>query len=157
MDLNCNPPRRKFFPHLLFLLENLSYVKVEKYKVELLPEKMNENDSLLYNLSEAYNAIRIVPIIFMANEWYFFNESNLEEEKQRLLNDLEELKNKIEKALPEDMIIHSYRIIPIAFGLSSLRLYVIMRHEEGGTDRLEEIIRNIDGVSEVEVGAVSLY
>ncbi|MGQ4915083.1 MAG: elongation factor 1-beta [Candidatus Asgardarchaeia archaeon] len=71
--------------------------------------------------------------------------------------DLEELKNKIEKALPEDMIIHSYRIIPIAFGLSSLRLYVIMRHEEGGTDRLEEIIRNIDGVSEVEVGAVSLY
>jgi len=74
-------------------LENLSYVNVEKYRVGMLPEKMNENDSLLYNLSEAYDAIRIVPIIFMANEWYFFNESNLEEEKQKLLNDLEELKN----------------------------------------------------------------
>lgn len=83
---------QKIEPFISYL-ENLSYVKVEKYKVELLPEKMNENDSLLYNLSEAYNAIRIVPIIFMANEWYFFNESNLEEEKQRLLNDLEELKN----------------------------------------------------------------
>ena len=83
---------QKIEPFISYL-ENLSYVEVEKYKVELLPEKMNENDSLLYNLSEAYNAIRIVPIIFMANEWYFFNESNLEEEKQRLLNDLEELKN----------------------------------------------------------------
>jgi len=71
--------------------------------------------------------------------------------------DLEELKNKIEKALPQNMQIHSYRLVPIAFGLSSLRLNVIMDHEEGGTDRLEEIIRNIDGVSEVDVGAVSLY
>ncbi|MCD6485045.1 MAG: elongation factor 1-beta [Candidatus Odinarchaeota archaeon] len=70
---------------------------------------------------------------------------------------LDELKKKIEEKLPEGVRIHSYRIIPIAFGLSKLRLNVIMPHSEGSTDRIEEIIKSVDGVDDVEVGAVSLY
>ena len=70
---------------------------------------------------------------------------------------LDELKKKIEEKLPEGVRVHSYRIIPIAFGLSKLRLNVIMPHSEGSTDRIEEIIKSVDGVDDVEVGAVSLY
>jgi len=70
---------------------------------------------------------------------------------------LDELKKKIEEKLPEGVRVHSYRIIPIAFGLSKLRLNIIMPHSEGGTDRIEEIIKSVDGVDDLEVGAVSLY
>lgn len=40
---------------------------------------------------------------------------------------------------------------PIAFGLEALKLTVFMMDAEGESDRVEEKIRGIEGVGEVEV------
>ncbi len=69
--------------------------------------------------------------------------------------DLEELKEKIRKALPENYEIKGYDIEPIAFGLKALRLYILIpEYTEGGTDPLEKMVMNVEGVSQVEVEAV---
>ncbi len=70
--------------------------------------------------------------------------------------DLEKLLATIKEKLPSDR----YEVVrseeePIAFGLKALRLYVVMEEAtEGGTMELEELVRQADGVSEVEVEAV---
>ncbi len=69
--------------------------------------------------------------------------------------DLEDLKERIKKALPEEYEVKGYDIEPIAFGLKALRLYVTIPEEtEGGTEPLERIVSSIEGVSQVEVEAV---
>ncbi len=69
--------------------------------------------------------------------------------------DLEELKEKIRNALPENYEIKGYDIEPIAFGLKALRLYILIpEYTEGGTDPLEKMVMNVEGVSQVEVEAV---
>ncbi|MEM0083757.1 MAG: elongation factor 1-beta [Candidatus Nezhaarchaeales archaeon] len=73
--------------------------------------------------------------------------------------DMESLKDRIRTAvvkLGEGFALQSYSIEPIAFGLKALRLAIVMPEEtEGGTYILEENIRNIEGVGEVEVEFVS--
>ncbi|MDH5815556.1 MAG: elongation factor 1-beta [Candidatus Nezhaarchaeota archaeon] len=73
--------------------------------------------------------------------------------------DMEGLKDKIQAAiikLGEGFALQSYRIEPIAFGLKALRLAIVMPEEtEGGTYVLEETIRGVEGVGEVEVEFVS--
>lgn len=44
---------------------------------------------------------------------------------------------------------------PIAFGLVALRSTFVVQDEAGATDRLEEAVRGIQGVSGVEVLAAS--
>lgn len=69
--------------------------------------------------------------------------------------DLEELKERIRKALPEDYEIKGYDVEPIAFGLKALRLYILIpEYTEGGTDPLEQMVSKVEGVSQVEVEAV---
>ncbi|ADI31224.1 elongation factor 1-beta [Staphylothermus hellenicus] len=69
--------------------------------------------------------------------------------------ELEELKERIRKALPEGYEIKGYDIEPIAFGLKALRLYIFMPEKtEGGTEPLENTVMNVEGVSQVEVEAV---
>jgi elongation factor 1-beta len=69
--------------------------------------------------------------------------------------DLEDLKERIKKALPEGYEVKGYDIEPIAFGLKALRLYVTIPEEtEGGTEPLERIVSSVEGVSQVEVEAV---
>jgi len=69
--------------------------------------------------------------------------------------DFEELVKKIKEKLPENHEITRYDKEPIAFGLYALRLYIVLPEEsEGGTSKLEDIIKEIDGVEEVEVEAV---
>ncbi|MBD3226642.1 MAG: elongation factor 1-beta [Candidatus Lokiarchaeota archaeon] len=71
--------------------------------------------------------------------------------------DLEELLKKIGKILPEDVGIYKYDIVPVAFGLKSLKLTIIMPEEkEGGTDSTVEAIQGLEEVQRVEVGLVSL-
>jgi len=75
-------------------IENYSFVNVEKYEVTLYPYHPSKNDSLFDNLTYAYRCLHDVPIIFVANEWFYFgNRSDLEKEKEELLQTLEELKN----------------------------------------------------------------
>ncbi len=74
-------------------LENMSFVELEKFRVTFIPTKP-ANDSLFKNLSYLYDSPRNVPIFFVANEWFYLgNKSSLEEEKERLLQTLYELKN----------------------------------------------------------------
>lgn len=69
--------------------------------------------------------------------------------------DLEALKNKIAESLPEGYDIRDHGIEPIAFGLKALKLIVEFPEEtEGGTATLEQVIRSLDEVQEVEVETV---
>ncbi len=69
--------------------------------------------------------------------------------------DLDELKEKIRKSLPEGYEIARHDIEPIAFGLKALRLYIIMPEEtEGGTEPLEKLVNSVEGVSQAEVEIV---
>ncbi|MHA1506105.1 MAG: elongation factor 1-beta [Candidatus Asgardarchaeia archaeon] len=69
---------------------------------------------------------------------------------------LEELLNKIASVLPEGVRIQKHEIVPIAFSLSALRLYLILKDEEGGTEKVERAIRGLDEVDEVTLGPSTL-
>jgi len=69
--------------------------------------------------------------------------------------DLEELKERIRNSLPEGYKIARHDIEPIAFGLKALRLYIIMPEQtEGGTEPLERLVNEVEGVSQAEVEIV---
>jgi len=66
---------------------------------------------------------------------------------------LEELKEKVEKDIKdfnnnEDIKIEEE---PIGFGLSSLKFLFVMDEEKGSTDPLEEKLKNIEGIGNIEV------
>jgi len=63
----------------------------------------------------------------------------------------EELKKAIKKALPEGVTLHRIDEEPIAFGLVALIVYVVVP-DTGGDElgKVEEAIRGVKGVSEVE-------
>ena len=63
---------------------------------------------------------------------------------------LERIKEEISKKLE----IKDSKIEPIAFGLSALKILIIATDE--GTEKIEKEIKNIEGVSEVEVESVTL-
>ncbi len=68
---------------------------------------------------------------------------------------LDELVEKIRKAMPQEYEIARHDKVPIAFGLNALKLYILIPEEsEGGTSKLEEILRNVEGVEEIEIEAV---
>lgn len=70
--------------------------------------------------------------------------------------DLEDLTRRIGEKLPEDYKIVRRGEEPIAFGLKALKLYISIPEEtEGGTDTLERIISEVEGVSQVEVEMVT--
>ncbi len=69
--------------------------------------------------------------------------------------DLDELADKIRKKLPEEADIARSAKEPIAFGLTALKLYILIPEEtEGGTESVEEALRSVDGVEEVEIELV---
>ncbi|RUM47950.1 MAG: elongation factor 1-beta [Hyperthermus sp.] len=69
--------------------------------------------------------------------------------------DLEGLVSTIKSKLPSDYEVARYDKVPIAFGLNALKMYLIMPEEsEGGTARLEELLKSVEGVEEIEVEAV---
>ncbi len=66
--------------------------------------------------------------------------------------DMEKIKNEIqEKINPQEM-----KDEPIAFGLKALIILIIKEDSEGGTEQLEEEIRQINGVREARVKDVTL-
>jgi len=64
--------------------------------------------------------------------------------------DIEKIKDELSKILK----IQDAKIEPIAFGLKALKILVIV--PDKGTEEIEEKIKNIDGVSGVEVESVTL-
>ncbi|MHA1754002.1 MAG: elongation factor 1-beta [Candidatus Odinarchaeia archaeon] len=69
---------------------------------------------------------------------------------------LEYIRNKIFEELPEKFKYHDSKIEPFAFGLNQLKMSFLMEDSEGGTEALEEFIKSVKGVGEVEVEHISL-
>ncbi len=64
---------------------------------------------------------------------------------------LDSLKESIKQALPSEASIHSFQDDPIAFGLTALIANIIMPEDvEGEIDKIEEILRKIDTISEIQ-------
>ncbi len=64
--------------------------------------------------------------------------------------DIEKIKNEILKRIE----VKDVKVEPIAFGLKAIKILLIV--PDKGVSKIEEEIKNIDGVSEVEVESVTL-
>lgn len=65
--------------------------------------------------------------------------------------DLEKMKEDVKTSIPESAEFHKIDEEPIAFGLVALNVMVIVGDAEGGTEKVEENLAKIKGVSNVEV------
>lgn len=69
---------------------------------------------------------------------------------------LAELKKRIEQSLHGKVDIEGFEEVPIFGPLSALRMRFIVRDEAGGTDLVEKIVQDVQGVGDVVIEAVSL-
>ncbi len=69
--------------------------------------------------------------------------------------DMDGLAGKIEEAIAEFGKVYKKSTKPVAFGLSALVYAVQMEEKKGGTDPLEEKIKEIEGVNDVQVTDVT--
>ena len=65
--------------------------------------------------------------------------------------DLDELVKKIQSSLKDGIQMRNYTKEPLAFGLNFIKGEFILDDKEGQMDSLEESIRAVQGVSELEV------
>ena len=65
--------------------------------------------------------------------------------------DLEKMKNAVKASITEGAEFHKIDEEPIAFGLVALNVMVVVGDAEGGTEKVEENLAKIEGVSNVEV------
>jgi len=66
--------------------------------------------------------------------------------------DLNALKAKVQSSLPAGSTVQKFEEEPVAFGLVALIAYVVMPQDAGGQmDQVEESIRSVDQVSQIEV------
>ena len=69
---------------------------------------------------------------------------------------IDELINKVKEKLPKEFNVVKTEKVYVAFGLYVPRLYIIMPEMyEGGTEKIEEVIKGIEGVSSVDVELVT--
>lgn len=70
-------------------------------------------------------------------------------------SELELLKEKIKRALPTEATVHKFEEEPIAFGLVALHAHIVMPEDVSGEmDRIEQVLQQVDGVSQVDVTMV---
>ena len=66
--------------------------------------------------------------------------------------DLNGLKSKIQSSLPAGSTVQKFDEEPVAFGLVALIAYVVLPEDAAGhMEQVEEAIRSIDQVSQIEV------
>jgi elongation factor 1-beta len=63
---------------------------------------------------------------------------------------LNKLKKRIQSSLPTNVSIHKFEEEPIAFGLVAIIAYVLLPEENGKIDLVEDSIKAVKGVSEIE-------
>jgi len=68
---------------------------------------------------------------------------------------LDDIKEKTEKEANRIGKFHSAKIVPIAFGLKSLEVAVLMNDDAGGMDDLIGAVSKIEGVQSVEMTEVN--
>ena len=64
---------------------------------------------------------------------------------------LDELVNSIKNNLSDDIELKEYSKEPLAFGLEFIKAQFTLNDAEGQMDSLENSVKSVDGVSEVEV------
>jgi translation elongation factor aEF-1 beta len=64
--------------------------------------------------------------------------------------DFEVFVSKLKNVLPDDAVIENYEIKPVAFGLKKARIRVRYPEEWGGTDKVEELFGQVDGIQGIE-------
>ena len=70
-------------------------------------------------------------------------------------SNLENVSESIKRSLPEGMELKSSVMEPIAFGLKAIVGDFLLDDAEGQMDKLEESIKSIEGVGEIEVTNIS--
>lgn len=68
---------------------------------------------------------------------------------------LEELIDRIREGVPEGVELREAKIEPLAFGMSVIEAAFTMSEEEGITDKLEQSLRKIPQIGEIDVIMVS--
>ena len=66
--------------------------------------------------------------------------------------DMKKLEADLKKKVPS---IQDVGVEPIAYGLSALKIAVIVNDEEGGTDAVEKALSEVPGVSQAETVCVN--
>lgn len=65
--------------------------------------------------------------------------------------DLSQLRQEIEKSLPKDSSVRKFAEEPIAFGLNALIAHIVIPEDkQDSLEKIENIIKQINGVSNVE-------
>jgi elongation factor 1-beta len=70
-------------------------------------------------------------------------------------SDLENVVKSIKKSVPPGMEMKSSAMEPIAFGLKAIVGDFLLDDAEGQMDKLEESIKSVEGVGEIEVTNIS--
>ena len=65
--------------------------------------------------------------------------------------DLDQVAKKIKEALKDGITLRKYTKEPLAFGLYFIKGEFILDDREGQMDKLESVIKSVEGVSELEV------
>ena len=64
--------------------------------------------------------------------------------------DFEVLIGKLKEVIPDTCLIEMYEILPVAFGLKKARVRVRYPEEWGGTDKIEDLFGQIEGLQGIE-------
>jgi len=70
--------------------------------------------------------------------------------------DWQSIEEKIPAAIPGHVRIVRTEVVPLAFGLKSMSLLVVLDDKKGGADDIEDGLLGIDGIQNVEVEEQSL-
>ena len=70
-------------------------------------------------------------------------------------SNLENVVESIKKSVPQGMEMKDSSMEPIAFGLNAIIGDFLLDDAEGQMDKLEESIKNVEGVGEIEVTNIS--
>ncbi len=65
--------------------------------------------------------------------------------------DLDQVAKKIKEALKDGITLRKYTKEPLAFGLYFIKGEFILDDREGQMDKLESVVRSVEGVSELQV------